>query len=1523
MEWQELSWDRWTESHVSSWLRFIGTEEAHIKTLEEEKVTGPDLATLHREFFSNTVGMNSVQIEHLLRKREELLKSGQEPKLSSQEASDEAEQSSIPTACSDSWTSSVEALSFCEYRKFDQNEKDCRYVKHKVLPPETGTDNMLVPCHEYKSLENAHKLDSKLLKVKVAMEVLRFACACMNMRANGTIHFGIMDKVKGSHKHGEIIGIPIRNQEDFVDALDYIEKCFKGSNQQTDARSCIRNPRFIEVLDKETPEKTWVIEYDVVPKATTVKGKIYSVGVPRPTDKDKVKCEEKVPYYRAGANTKRVTDDDLVEFIQGLREKDQQREEAEASSHETPLDFREDQKRKLRILLTCGKTHMDNSLRYIVVTSKIQPEHLDSIDFLVNMNLFCVFDFDPDSKTSGFCGTYRKQKAVNLHFLKDYAGDDRLESSDFIKSLQLFEKTSWIFSNGRSDFPGGEQPCDETTWIRTRKKKLKRAVSVICNDILPRHSFVVLFLLTSDVEQPLVETFHEFYAEMNGHDFLTVISESKDNFKRFSSLAQVSCPISALKEISVEMPLSHVDASVQSIQLSKNQPTRKLPVFSGGLCFLKSVDEAMLDSLEIISVDQCNETKLEIMSEDEIQQTESYFYQGGKIDWLNFWLADKRKCGDIIKRDAYREASTILDNIAHRTKAKRPIESVSIYHQPGSGGSTVARQILWGWRNKVRCAVVKQGKEITTVCEHAVKLREHDENDKSSCLPVLLLLENHNADSIDELRGQLGNVIATKKISASTLCFILLICSRSNDPEKMCRASPSQTVAVTHKLSDAEKPLFSEKLEQLKLQNQTDFILTFVLMSEEFKPSYVEDFVKNLLVKTDHSSLTTRLIRFVALLNSYVDDSYISVSHCEASLGITAYVDSAQYQAFVEGLSDEARLLLIHLKQSSTHIQSIRIIHPLVAKEILRQLSAHVPLNDIAMDLITDKVLINHRFDQVTFLKFIKDFFIRRNKKSRGDLADTAFSPFIEHVKACNCDGDCDCNVQKAVDLMKAAFIALGKDAYVAQQLARLLYIHFRFKEALEWAEEAKSLLPHDTFVLDTVGQVYKWWFYCLFDTLEVEEPSPEMGIEIISIALKGMSAFRVSERTPTKENVTINSSYYGEVDVGCRLLKFLSGVDVFSNSTGKSELMRYLLTDHIPADVKTPWQKFHQQLKGLQKNLSHALEYISEDLSYFQTDISEEDEEFDARDPEQLYNPRKWLTRKSAAYAKFFCIMPEDGDEAAEGNSDDLASASEELSPFQRQMRTHRLGGGNVTSILNLHYDKKPHNAGNKLETIINMYQQNLIWKDLDPAELANFIFCQIALNCILPGSSKLMSLQQLQDLSKRFISRGRSMSSASALFLLSLLFWPETSNELSSADAKILSLAIDDLQKLWELKIHRMTPRKSRTATHFYLAKARGLNKIVHKSAIEKHIEGTLSERNLKWRGGEVWKTKEAKQLLKRVEGWTENGNLFVKVGGDRRIRVIPRHSSSLPNGNENVTFYLGFSFDGVGAFDIRVTE
>ena len=45
------------------------------------------------------------------------------------------------------------------------------------------------------SFDTAARLDRLRLQAKFAKEVLKFGTGCMNIRSNGTIHFGVMDSI--------------------------------------------------------------------------------------------------------------------------------------------------------------------------------------------------------------------------------------------------------------------------------------------------------------------------------------------------------------------------------------------------------------------------------------------------------------------------------------------------------------------------------------------------------------------------------------------------------------------------------------------------------------------------------------------------------------------------------------------------------------------------------------------------------------------------------------------------------------------------------------------------------------------------------------------------------------------------------------------------------------------------------------------------------------------------------------------------------------------------------------------------------------------------------------------------------------------------------------------------------------------------------------------------------------------------------------------------------------------------------
>ncbi|XP_056407908.1 sterile alpha motif domain-containing protein 9-like [Hyla sarda] len=1551
----------WTEQHVSHWLQSIPIQQKYIDKLYEEEVSGLVLKEIDEEFLKK-IEMKKGPIKLLIKKRDELVSKEKEqnstqrsegdknsPKIPQEievsgplcEVPPQTEESKSPVKSSlvgspqklqadetqstespqkrskpnqsNPLTHSSLSVSFATFRPFDKEVGNFKYVKGNVLPPESGVEDLIAPCHEYKSLITASKLDRFRLQAKFSSEVIRFASACMNVRTNGTIHFGVLDSKEDKRcKHGQIMGIPVEDQDWYVDALDYIERCFNKGEHDA-ARACIRSPKFIEVVDKDSEEQRFVVEVDIVPDSGSVKGRVFQASLPKFIEKNnKVSMEKKTYYRRIGAKSEPVPEDDMVLFIQSLQEVDARRDKAESLSLcETTAP--ENLTKKID-LLTGGKDYMDDTIWYILVTNKWEPPYLANLNFLMRLKIFCVFDFDADSDVSGLCSKYKEHHARNIHSLTDYANDSGMSLSELRKSLGLFDQTSWIFCNGRSNFRGGDETCDENTWIKTKKKYLIKALSLICEEIFPKGTVAVVFMLMSPVEKPIVETFHSFYAQMNGMEDIICIAENKEYYQKWASLAQASCDMETLEQRSiVGVKLSHIDATVQN-KFPIGNSYRNLPVSSKGVCVLNTPDEEKMHSLEILCVNECCDKNLDGLSDKEVKDLEGTFYRGGKISWKHLWLAEQKMCGNFIERDACDKVQKILHGILYENTVRLPVARIKIFHHPGSGGSTVARQVMWKNRNVLRCAIIRSSCPISTVSQHAVKLREYEEDNPNLCLPVLLLVEDCEEDYLDDLRHELSEAMVFKKIVYSKPCFILMSCKRSNVPEDFFKASASDTVVITHKLSQKEKQEFSTKAQELKKEfPKSELIITFVLMKNEFHEQYVKDFVQNVLRGIDHSSDVTRLMRYVALLNCYVQNSYISVSHCEAFLGLGVMTKDKHNEIrkynFKSYLfrSEQARLLFIELREKNTWISSIHIIHPLIAKEVLNQLSKNRPQSEIAKDLLKEDVLLKHRFGRDDFIKFIRDLFLLRYRKSRGDSVDTFFSPMIEHV----CEEEHD--TEKAISLLKAAYERFDKDPFVAQQLARLHYMHEKFEEARKWAETAKSLLPDNSFILHTEGQVYKKWFNVLFDRKK-NDLTPENVIELIELSLKSMECFRAAEKAAKSETDMMNdSAYFGEVDVGCRLLQMLSSQPVFSKNRGKenTKLLNYLLTDYIPPEIEKPWIKFHSHLKGLYQNIYNALEWIAEDVGYFQSEKIEDGVQLNKTE-EHVHSPRKWLLRKTEVFAKFF--------------SSDFLQAYTETdvdSQLVRKMNIYKLGGGSTATILSILSDSKDERSSKKLEKIINLYPEDIARQGLDDTGLANYIMSHIALGCVCPGSPKLLSLQILRELGKRFLHTRKAFP-PSAYLLTFLLYWPDgkIDDKPDANKDNILANALQTARALHELRIKNVPVRKKRTNVLFFLGKGHGLQKIVHRSIIEKHIAGPLNEKRMKWDNDDLWKFDSVHRLLTNVPGWTENGKLYAEGHCKKsKIEILPLNASSVPHGNENVTFYLGFTFIGFVAYNIQL--
>lgn len=116
-----------------------------------------------------------------------------------------------------------------------------------------------------------------------------------------------------------------------------------------------------------------------------------------------------------------------------------------------------------------------------------------------------------------------------------------------------------------------------------------------------------------------------------------------------------------------------------------------------------------LNNIHILSSKQCENKKFKTKHERSsfALEKEKQFYKGNKVEWFNFFFQDqvlKRHCFDRLKNTI----NSILQASHLAGRQKKVISTVIISHEPGAGGSTLARHLLWEFRSQYRCATVKK-----------------------------------------------------------------------------------------------------------------------------------------------------------------------------------------------------------------------------------------------------------------------------------------------------------------------------------------------------------------------------------------------------------------------------------------------------------------------------------------------------------------------------------------------------------------------------------------------------------------------------------------------------------------------------------------------------------------------------------------------------------------------------------------------------------------------------------------------
>lgn len=258
-------------------------------------------------------------------------------------------------------------------------------------------------------------------------------------------------------------------------------------------------------LQNNTQSNRFVIEVDVIPRHSICQEKYFYIMMQSSTGKTWKQSKDTSLFVREGASSKNILgnpnqrDREFKKFLEDLKMWTASRKAAEEELR--MVTKKESEGLKLSKLLTRHQGSLDESYYdwYILVTNTCAPTQLEHLEFIKEMKLFAVLDFDPYSHIKGVVKAYRESRVANLHLPSHY--EEKTTIAEKISTLKLYEQPSWIFCNGRVDLSC--QPLEPHLWQRDRASGVRRLISFLTDEnIIVKGKVLVVFLLLSPHRKP-------------------------------------------------------------------------------------------------------------------------------------------------------------------------------------------------------------------------------------------------------------------------------------------------------------------------------------------------------------------------------------------------------------------------------------------------------------------------------------------------------------------------------------------------------------------------------------------------------------------------------------------------------------------------------------------------------------------------------------------------------------------------------------------------------------------------------------------------------------------------------------------------------------------------------------------------------------------------------------------------------------------------------------------------------------
>ncbi|KAG5832687.1 hypothetical protein ANANG_G00293780 [Anguilla anguilla] len=897
------------------------------------------------------------------------------------------------------------------------------------------------------------------------------------------------------------------------------------------------------------------------------------------------------------------------------------------------------------------------------------------------------------------------------------------------------------------------------------------------------------------------------------------------------------------------------------------------------------LDTTLLDSLPCLEILYANECETLSVCDDVATNTEAYFYRGGQVQWLNFYLAEKRAglggplMSSFITRDGH---ASVAIEVKRQRQSHLSLSSVNLFHEPGSGGTTLAMQVLWDFRKSLRCAVLRDSEaKIQEIARQIIALFQAGGPKNQNT--VLLLIDN--LPMADILQSSLVQCIASSRVDGNIPVVIILNCVRSDCQDKA-------DITCRMELSDGEKDQFIEKEASVRLshgQNCEGFH-GFNIMGNNFSEEYVKKVVSPILNDVQPSAKNTKLLSVLALLNSYAPGSSLLKSECQAFLGPPDPIHGGP--SFEDRMEPFTGLLVTFSRRKNLVSQDfVRMAHPLIATYCCQALqAAGLTLGQTTKTLIKD-------FDKEQRGRplplTIHALLVNRTTGKQ-------FSPLIE-----------DLGNRKPLDcefILESVYKKYLPNAFVLQVLARFLYLKKQdYSKAEKWARQAKRLLPNNSFIADTLGQLHKH---------HLQKNKPDSLCLQLELVKKAVAAFeeqwKVAEGEDEARSEDAGGTTRKSFFFNCSgLLGFMQVarfvvIDMrICLSSQETKEMVMMLTAKVDLQCcmvpsKTLW-KFKSLLTGFKDKVESTFSFFERFLTYSERD----------RD---LSYTRDNVT---SCYVAFAFIENEFGGKGTDGIRGELKKKTAASFPGLLHCLEMNKTTEEITKITKMWKEvvHPPSPSGPLSDTLC-------------------YLLSNIALSCVDPESEDILPFTNLTSILHSLLKEEHGPDHETELYFLALvLLWPGNSESIPTRvegqqnrnpgeDDSNLNIYVTRLQKAYEKCYHRYL-RSRYIRPHFFLREGTEYGRLVHWSTVKRWVTASAKYDTQESRAFHLWINEavwENAQLL-RVQGIIKDRKMFACVG-QREVLVHPDNVAQVRSPGR-VSFYLGFNIRGPVAFDIQYSS